>query len=708
MKWQNIIIIKKIWPIELDRISETYISKIEKKLEKLKEKEYKLKLQIYSETKIYNTKTYEKEEIEKKKKDWNEILVEFINEDLENYQIDEEENEKENEEWNTRILTVSWQEKEEEEKKEKIVKLQTYKNMEVEIKDLVIKNYATIDIKKEEKKEVEGIVIKWKKEQYKWIRTDYEKEKEMIKEVWEKIKEKNIKLIYIHDYNTKKIEWLLNQKNQKEKIKTEKKEPIIIDNKIIQIELNYKEHKFKIRNTERIWEMTQKELFELHEKERKAKEGNIEEELEINTNNLEEILKEFQETIYKRVKMDPLTKNTLPGIGSKAWKVLDKESIKELTIIPQNTEIGKNIRKAYYSGLNEIYIPKIEKGIILDVNSLYPTVMWKKKLPTGQPIKLESKKIEDYYGYCLAKIKTPKNMKKGILPYRYKNKTITPEGEWTGWYYSEELKEVKKYGYSIEVIKGYHFEKKKNLFNNFIKVFSDMKQNGEKKWERKIAKKILNSVYGYLGIKKKEEDEKNTEKEIPWWTRHLINIAVAAAISGEGRIFMIPYLQEKKLAYTDTDSLIIEETEDKTEIEIEKEYNLKLHPTKLKTFKKEGNISDAYFFKKKTYIYIKENKKIVKASGISKKFITYDEFKKLHTDNIPIIKGIILPSKTTNKKTYLKINNNITHARKVLNPEGKWIATAPPLLTNIDNFEQLNISNIQTLFQTSNEYYSSN
>jgi hypothetical protein len=36
--------------------------------------------------------------------------------------------------------------------------------------------------------------------------------------------------------------------------------------------------------------------------------------------------------------------------------------------------------------------------------------------------------LNDFFGYCLAEINCPKNIKIPLLPYKYKGKTIYPTG----------------------------------------------------------------------------------------------------------------------------------------------------------------------------------------------------------------------------------------------------------------------------------------
>ena len=58
-------------------------------------------------------------------------------------------------------------------------------------------------------------------------------------------------------------------------------------------------------------------------------------------------------------------------------------------------EIDKDLRKSYKGGftyLNPIYKEKeVGEGVVLDVNSLYPSVMYEKPLPFGEPVFFERK-----------------------------------------------------------------------------------------------------------------------------------------------------------------------------------------------------------------------------------------------------------------------------------------------------------------------------
>jgi len=54
-----------------------------------------------------------------------------------------------------------------------------------------------------------------------------------------------------------------------------------------------------------------------------------------------------------------------------------------------------------------------------------------REMPLGAPILLDIKNLDDYYGFCYAKITTD-NQTRGLLPYRLYGTLITPNGKWEG------------------------------------------------------------------------------------------------------------------------------------------------------------------------------------------------------------------------------------------------------------------------------------
>jgi hypothetical protein len=296
---------------------------------------------------------------------------------------------------------------------------------------------------------------------------------------------------------------------------------------------------------------------------------------------------------------------TILSTSTLSLKIFRKRFLdKEIPIL--NGWIDNFIRNGYYGGATDYYKAVGYNINHYDVNSLYPYAMC-------NPIPYELIKfhkdltnydLNNFFGFCLAEIYCPKDIKIPLLPFRYKNKTIFPTGKWIGVYFSEELKAVTKYGYKIKLIKGYEFSKT-DLFSSYVEHFYDKKKFSTTSAERLIAKMQLNQLYGIFGrkqelietinIPKKDiikyvktrivktiidiNDEVSTllvSKNISIETINKLNdyftevdnckftsynqevksnVAIAAAVTAYARIEMIYYKVNFDVYYTDTDSI---------------------------------------------------------------------------------------------------------------------------------------------------------
>jgi hypothetical protein len=91
-----------------------------------------------------------------------------------------------------------------------------------------------------------------------------------------------------------------------------------------------------------------------------------------------------------------------------------------------------------------------------------------------------------------------------ILQLHHKTKngvrTISPLGSFSGWFFSEELYNAEKYGYSFKVIRGYTFEKD-YIFKGYVKDLYNLRLNYPKTDPMNYtAKLLLNSLYGRFGM----------------------------------------------------------------------------------------------------------------------------------------------------------------------------------------------------------------
>lgn len=122
-------------------------------------------------------------------------------------------------------------------------------------------------------------------------------------------------------------------------------------------------------------------------------------------------------------------------------------------IFRNSRRININIKVFILDNFNEL--PKMIEAFILDneknlyhydVNSLYPTSMLKFDMPIGN-IKYFIGNIlniiKNPLGFFKVKITTPKYLVNPILQIRYNNRTVSPLGSFTAWFFSEELFNVK-------------------------------------------------------------------------------------------------------------------------------------------------------------------------------------------------------------------------------------------------------------------------
>jgi hypothetical protein len=92
-----------------------------------------------------------------------------------------------------------------------------------------------------------------------------------------------------------------------------------------------------------------------------------------------------------------------------------------------------DIRQGYYGGATDMYKPAGDNIYTYDVNSLYPYATF----PMLKPMPLEFIRYHDeisdmdtFFGYILAEITCPKDMKIPLLPFRNKdtNEVLYPTG----------------------------------------------------------------------------------------------------------------------------------------------------------------------------------------------------------------------------------------------------------------------------------------
>jgi len=175
--------------------------------------------------------------------------------------------------------------------------------------------------------------------------------------------------------------------------------------------------------------------------------------------------------------------------------------------------IDDEIRKSYRGGFtwvnDRIKGKDLGAGMVFDVNSLYPAMMYYNDLPYGTPIKFEGKyEHDEAYPLYIQTISCSFELKDGHIPtIQLKNmigryaeneylKTSNHEVE-IMHVTNVDLKLIQEH-YHLEELEfhgGYKFKKKNDLFRDFIDYWMDIKVNN-KGAIRELAKLMLNSLYG--------------------------------------------------------------------------------------------------------------------------------------------------------------------------------------------------------------------
>lgn len=375
---------------------------------------------------------------------------------------------------------------------------------------------------------------------------------------------------------------------------------------------------------------------------------------------------EIMARALKEMFMRGLTRMTIAGDAMNNFKDHFVGFRKKFPLLPG--DVDKDIRKSYRGGftyVNDIWKEKeVGKGIILDVNSLYPSCMSSPyKLPYGQPKLFEGEyEYDDIYPLYVQSLTCSFEIKEGKIPtIQIKNSLSfipneyikSSNGELVTLYLTSVDLELFKRHYHIYDITyngGWKFKAAVGMFDEYIQYWTEQKIEAGKqgnKPQRQIAKLMLNSLYGRFAqssnalVKIPYVDDKGiirftVEEEKP---RETIYVAVASFITAYGRKRTIETSQiikeytKKKYGedlyyYSDTDSIHCSLTEEDLE---ELKDIIKIDPYALGCWDKEAEFDKGSYIRQKCYIERIDGKIKVTIAGFPKELgclITFENFKK--------------------------------------------------------------------------------
>lgn len=437
------------------------------------------------------------------------------------------------------------------------------------------------------------------------------------------------------------------------------------------------------------------------------------------------------------LKINPLQNLTISSLALKCFRTHyydDKETPVELT--KENTDAF--IRKSYKGGVVDVYKPYIKEGFHYDINSLYPYVMYKYDMPIKRGVwqniqNSASFDINSFFGFLEVEVQCPVDMYIPFLTVSDPVKgLISPTGEWTGVYFSEEIKYATSLGYTFKYIKGVSYAKGKP-FSNYVESMYEKRKNTKRGSALNVVLKLLmNSLYGRFGmgienmitkILPYEEDSisslsylydnisyKRINKKLIITQNENISLSKLKGLLLDNKISSDIYMQKKKegiqsvnkissavqiasaitsyarlemhkikltcsdsLAYSDTDSIFCGNALDPDLIS----------ETALGKLKLEGMFTEGYFLSPKTYGYKSlDSTWHSHCKGIGSDILSENDIKSLYLgDSISVlvprifIRGKLDYNITSNlQKIVLKISIRKRH--KIYDTLGNWKDTA--------------------------------
>ena len=356
-----------------------------------------------------------------------------------------------------------------------------------------------------------------------------------------------------------------------------------------------------------------------------------------------------------------LTKMTAGSNALSEYKNIMKMNRFRNLYKPLNYDIDKDIRRAYRGGFtycNPLYKGKeTADGEVLDVNSLYPSVMYKEILPFGEPFFYEGEYIEDkVYPLYIQRLTCSFKIKEGKIPTiqikhsRFvDNEYLTDSGiepvalTLTSIDLKLFLEQYDVWDLHYEC--GWKFKGMRGLFTDYIdkwiKVKNDATITGNKGM-RQVAKIMLNSLYGKFAT------SLDVQSKVPYLEDDIVKYKLGEKKTKDGvylpmGAFITAYARDKTIrtsqaikdysiekygvdmyCYSDTDSvhtlLPIEELTKFCEID----------DVKLGAWKHESHFTRAKFIRQKTYLEEIDGEINITCAGLPKNCydqVNWDNFK---------------------------------------------------------------------------------
>lgn len=283
----------------------------------------------------------------------------------------------------------------------------------------------------------------------------------------------------------------------------------------------------------------------------------------------------------------------------------------------------KDLRQAYKGGftyLNDRYRGKeVKEGIVLDVNSLYPSVMYYSPMPYGEGIYFDGKYTPDkLYNLYIQNITCQFSIKKGMIPtIQIKNNLSFVPTEYLSSSNGESINltltnvDLKLFLehydiYDISYNWGWKYKSSTKIFKSYIEYWNELKVKATKEGNkplRTIAKLMLNSLSGKfaasaVGRSKIPYLDNNIVKyklsELEERTAYYLPISIFITSWARDKTIRSAQAVYHRFIYADTDSLHLEGTDIPE--------NLLISDTELGKWKIESKFKRGKYLRQKCYM----------------------------------------------------------------------------------------------------------
>lgn len=325
-----------------------------------------------------------------------------------------------------------------------------------------------------------------------------------------------------------------------------------------------------------------------------------------------------------------------------------KEFKRWFPVLPYDAEIRQSY-KGGFTYLNPIYKGvDVGDGVVLDVNSLYPSVMYYEKMPYGEGIYYDGKYEEDdLYPLYVQMFSCMFHVKQGFIPtVQLKNNLSFIPTEYLESSNDEYITlcmtsiDLKLFFdhydvYDITWISGYKFKAAGHLFDRYIEKWNEIKMQATKDGNgglRHISKLMLNSLYGKFGTNPKKQskypylgmDDIVHYRLAAEEMKDPVYIPIGTFITAYARNKTIRSAQMvyERFIYADTDSLHLAGSEIPECLEIS--------DVELGKWKVESHFTRARFLRQKSYIEEINGKLHVTCAGMPAschQYVTWENFK---------------------------------------------------------------------------------